>query len=239
MAGVVASGSGDTLSVKLAIPDKEGILMVTDCFHNVKQTDVTTFEGVKRDVKIKRFDSHIDFASNDCKFVEIKNADYVVVDYRDVIFEGYASTFKNVTPIDRQGDYIREGAFSETLEDFKRNPVMLMDHVNSVKYLAGSYEKLGQTKDGLYVRGRVSNAPGLKDIRFLIAEGHLKALSIGGIWLYEGEDYREITKALLYEISLTPVPANQDALFQSRSANIEDMVKAYKMLAKNNKLSFC
>ena len=153
-----------------------------------------------------------------------------IEDYRNVTFEGFASTFASVTAADRQGDNIVEGAFTRTIAKFMENPVMLIDHENSVHQIAGSYEKLSQTSSGLAVRGRVSDAPRLKDVRFLLAEGHLRALSIGGMFRYD-VDGRTILEIELFEISLVAVPANPDALFSVRKISIDDATKAYKKFA--------
>ena len=150
-----------------------------------------------------------------------------IVDYKNVVFEGFASTFENVTPEDRDGDYIMEGAFNETINDFKKNPIMLTDHVNSVHSVAGSYDFIGKNAGGLAVRGRITNAPDMKSIRFKVAEGHIKALSIGGMFQWI-EDRRGIEKVDLFEISLVAVPANPDALVQVRGLDLEGCRKAYK-----------
>lgn len=159
------------------------------------------------------------------------DSDDASTDYRDVKFEGYASTFKDTTPADRDGDYVMPGAFNETIAEFKKNPVMLCDHRNSVFNIAGSYSKMGLNAQGLYVQGRVSNADDMKSVRCKIAEGHLKALSIGGMFRYD-DDGRGIKEVKLFEVSLVAVPANQDALFaMTRKVTIDDVKAAQKFLA--------
>ena len=56
----------------------------------------------------------------------------------------------------------------------------------------------------------------MRDTRFKVAEGHLKTLSMGGLFHYK-EDGRGIFKVDLWEGSLTPIPANPDATFSVRS----------------------
>ena len=105
-----------------------------------------------------------------------------------------------------------------------RNPVMLIDHQNSVKEIAGTYTKMYEDKNGLFVEGKISNSPDLKNVRFLVAEGHLKSMSIGGMFLY-GEDGKAIEEVNLYEISLVAIPMNPDALFSVRSVDEELFLK--------------
>lgn len=157
-------------------------------------------------------------------FKEVTNENGSVVDYLDVTFKGYASTNEKTTKEDRIGDYLKKGAFKKTINNFMRNPVMLIDHQNSVKEIAGTYSKMYEDKNGLYVEGKISNSPDLKNVRFLVAEGHLKSMSIGGMFLY-GEDGKAIEEVNLYEISLVAIPMNPDALFSVRGVDEELFLK--------------
>ena len=158
------------------------------------------------------------------KFQEITDDNGVVVDYKDVSFSGYASTNESTTAEDRIGDYLINGAFKKTIKNFMKNPVMLIDHSNSVKEIAGTYTQMKENKNGLWVEGVVSNSPDLRNVRFLVAEGHLKSLSIGGLFLY-GEDGKAIEEVNLYEISLVAIPMNPDALFSVREVGEEFLLK--------------
>lgn len=102
---------------------------------------------------------------------------------------------------------------------------MLLDHKNSVDSLAGSFSRVTVNSKGLTIIGNVSNAPGLADVRFKVAEGHLKALSIGGMFFW-GSDGKAIESVDLWEISLIPVPANPDALVESRQITLDDCKEA-------------
>ena len=137
-----------------------------------------------------------------------------IVDYQNVSFRGYASTNEDVTKGDRIGDYLRKGAFRKTIKEFRKNPVMLIDHENSVRNIAGSYTKLVEDDTGLYVEGKISNAPELATVRPLVAEGHLKTLSIGGMFYYE-DDGKAISEVDLMEVSLVAIPMNPDARFEA------------------------
>ena len=177
---------------------------------------------------IKRFETRMDLSSPDSKaFRAVNGKDDLVEDYLDVTIKGYLSTFQETTPSDRQGDYVIPGAFKETLKKFRENPVLLRDHRNTTDSLSGSFTVIKEDKRGLYVEAMLSNAPDVKSIRFKVAEGHLRSLSMGGLFHYES-DGRGIFKVDLFEGSLTPVPANPDALTSTRSLT-SDEKKAIKV----------
>lgn len=137
-----------------------------------------------------------------------------IVDYKNVIFKGYGSTNETITKGDRIGDYLRKGAFRKTISEFKKNPVMLIDHENSVNNIAGSYTRVEEDQNGLYLEGKISNAPELATVRMLVAEGHLQTLSIGGMFYYE-DDGKAISEVDLFEVSLVAIPMNPDARFEA------------------------
>jgi len=168
---------------------------------------------------LKRWEAGIDLEAPDLKKVTvIKDGEGNVVDYRGVTIEGYLSTFKDTTEMDRQGDYVEPGAFTETLKKFMLNPVMLTDHQNKSCMLAGKFVEAREDRRGLFVRGILSDAPGNADTRFKVAEGMLKTLSMGGLFHYNS-DGRGIFKVDLWEGSLTPIPANPDACVSVRALN--------------------
>lgn len=180
---------------------------------------------VEKGEKKLRFDARMDLMAEGVKkFEAIQDKETKqVLDYRDVTIKGYLSTFGGT---DRDGDTVERGAFSETVKTFMRNPVLLIDHRNSVEYQAGSFENVREDAKGLYVEARLSNSSSekMKHVRALVAEGHLKSMSMGGIFYYR-EDGRTIFKVALFEGSLTPVPANPDALISTRSMTEEDEEK--------------
>lgn len=173
---------------------------------------------------LKRWDASLDIAAPDAKKLEAVTKDGVVIDYRNVQLRGYLSTFKETTEADRQGDYVDPGAFTDTLKRFAANPVLLQDHRNQVDSLAGVFTEFKEDRRGLYVEAMLSNAPGLLNTRFKVAEGFLRTLSMGGLFHYK-EDGRGIFKVDLWEGSLIPIPANPDARFQVRALN--DVEKHY------------
>lgn len=232
--GVVKGLEGSTARIVVALPDADGLLHKTgsEVIVDVKDFD-TDSQAVISDVDrvVKAWAAQVGLSFPDGKaptpiYANDKGKD-LIVDYRDVRIEGFLSTFAGTTPRDRDGDYVSPKAFDKTLADFRRNPVMLTDHQNSVHSLAGSFDKIGVNPKGLAVSGLLSNSPGVIDTRFKVAEGHLKSLSMGGLFFYN-EDGKGIEEVTLYEGSLTPVPANPDALFQVRSLTVVDAAKAMK-----------
>lgn len=179
--------------------------------------------------KVKKFEAHVTVNSNatgEKKFEPVKDKDGSVVDYKNVRLAGYLSVFRGPDGGDRDGEYIKTGAYKETLERFKTNPVMLKDHRNQTDSIAGSFDVVREDDKGLWVEGNLSHSPENRHARFLVAEGHLKTLSIGGIFHYE-EDGRGIFKVDLFEGSLVAVPADPDAIVSTRDFTEED-VKRYK-----------
>jgi len=227
VAGVIANLANDRASVRLAIPDENGLLMASDSTIELDAAALTAFDAPYVERKMTTWQTNEPLLQDGMKGVAIKDQSNRVVDYADVMIAGYGSTFAHVTAKDRDGDTVMPGAFTETIREFKRNPVMLIDHKNSVENIAGSYTEVMQDDVGLRVVGKVSNAPELRTIRFLIMEGHLKTLSMGGVFLY-GPDGHTIEKVYLFEISLVAIPANPDAIFQARSLDLTSASKLFK-----------
>lgn len=240
IAGVVLDSINSQLLVMVALPDANGILHKTGS--EIEISSVYVFDAPDailsdQDIKVKAWEAHMELRiPKGHKLLHIHDRDDEeekgpIVDIQNVRLEGFLSTFASITPSDRDGDVVLDGAFNETLAEFRKNPVMLTDHTNTVSHLAGSFDKIGITKDGLAVSGRISNSPDMISTRFKVAEGHLKALSMGGLFFFD-ETGRGIERVDLFEGSLTPVPANQDALFQVRSLTIVDAAKAMKRYAR-------
>ena len=227
VAGVIAKLANDVASVRLAIPDENGLLLASDSTVELDASALTPYDAPYVERKMTAWQTNEALLQDGTKGVAVKDQSNRVVDYSDVMIAGYGSTFANVTAKDRDGDTVMPGAFTETIREFKRNPVMLTDHKNSVANIAGSYTEVMQDDIGLRVVGKVSNAPELRAIRFLIMEGHLKTLSMGGVFLY-GPDGHTIEKVYLFEISLVAIPANPDAIFQARSLDLGSASKLFK-----------
>jgi len=227
---VADSSEGGKVTGKLAVPNSAGLLVKTDTTISVGEDTFEEFNGIVTEGTAKSFERISEFELDQKRMTEVKT-DEGVIDYLNVSVFGYASTFGSITPADRDGDVIADDAFKSTLSEFKKNPVMLVDHTNRVSHLAGSFSKMGIDTAGLFVQGDMSNSPHLKHERFLVAEGHLKAFSIGGMFFYDNDGHT-IKEVNLFEISLTPVPANQDALFTVRKAGEMDAAKAFDIFKK-------
>jgi HK97 family phage prohead protease len=139
--------------------------------------------------------------------------------------EGHAAVFGNV---DLQGDLILKGAFRKTLADWKRakSKIPLVDgHLSSdSKSLLGSVTRAAEDDIGLKFRAAFSSDPDSQVVRTKALEGHLSGVSIGylpmpgGVAFKQGDDgeiVRVLSEVRLFEISLTPVPANPEAQLTS------------------------
>ena len=145
------------------------------------------------------------------------------------LIEGLAST----SDIDLDNEKILPTAFEKSLPGFMKNPVLLLMHGFIEKY---SYLPIGKVikaeikETGLWVKAMISKtAP---EIWTLIKENILKAFSIGFKLNEEGIEEEEdtgigIIKDLhLLEISVVPIPANPNALFEmakSKGINLSNL----------------
>jgi HK97 family phage prohead protease len=132
-----------------------------------------------------------------------------------VYIEGYA----NRKTVDRADEIIESDAW--TLDDYKKNPVILYNHGMDAKLgqtPVGKCEKIEPRDDGLYVKAKVSSVddPDINRVRELVKEGMLRAFSVGFSCkdsIMDDKGIRRIKKADLFEISIVGVPMNQDSLF--------------------------
>ena len=153
---------------------------------------------------------------------------------------GYANN-KHIA--DRYGDIPTEynRSYVYELEEYRRNPVLLMDHDQDIAHMVGSVTNIFEDEKGLYFEAEISNSdlPEIKHARQLIKEGHLKTVSIAGIWLYEDlQNPSHLTLAKIFEISLVAVPADTYAVFEpktteetAKSAERMDLRSAFGKLA--------
>ena len=153
---------------------------------------------------------------------------------------GYANN-KHIA--DRYGDIPTEynRSYVYELEEYRRNPVLLMDHDQDIAHMVGSVTNIFEDEKGLYFEAEISNSdlPEIKHARQLIKEGHLKTVSIAGIWLYEDlQNPSHLTLAKIFEISLVAVPADTYAVFApkthaepAKSAERMDLRSAFGKLA--------
>lgn len=148
-------------------------------------------------------------------------ADFKAVNENGLVkISGYANN-KNIA--DRYGDIPTPfgRSFVYELEEYRRNPVLLLDHEAEIKKLCGTVTEIREDEKGLYFEAVLSNSdlPEVKHARTLIEEGMLKTVSIGGMWLYEDlENPAHLTLAKIFEISLVAIPADTYATFEQVKA---------------------
>ena len=160
----------------------------------------------------------------DIKKYEGKKA-FVLTDFKELETDGVLriSGYANNKHIaDRYGDIPTEynRSYVYELEEYRRNPVLLMDHDHDVSHMVGSVTNIFEDEKGLYFEAEISNSdlPIIKHARQLIKEGHLKTVSIGGIWLFEDlQNPSHLTLAKIFEISLVSVPADTYAVFAPKT----------------------
>lgn len=158
-------------------------------------------------MQVKTYKGNKDFELAEFKAVEENGL---------VKISGYAN---NKGIADRYGDIPTAfgRSFVYELEEYRRNPVLLLDHEAEVKKLCGTVTEIHEDERGLYFEAVLSNSdlPEVKHARTLIKEGMLKTVSIGGIWLYEDmENPAHLTLAKIFEISLVTIPADPYATFE-------------------------
>lgn len=173
---------------------------------------------------------------------DIELTDFKAVEENGLVkISGYANN-KNIA--DRYGDiptaYGRSYVYE--LEEFRRNPVLLLDHEAEVKKLCGTVTEIREDEKGLYFEAVLSNSdlPEVKHARTLIKEGMLKTVSIGGMWLFEDlENPAHLTLAKIFEISLVAIPADTYATFEQvkKEKHAEPVAQEADYSALNTKMT--
>jgi len=127
---------------------------------------------------------------------------------------------------DRHGDIVEQ---DWDLKNFKKNPVFLDSHnYNSIEHIIGKINKI-KIKDG-QLQGEVEfaldNPKGMLAYN-LASKGFLNATSVGFIPL-EFSQEGKILKSELLEDSAVSIPANQEALFEKKSVEKEEVEEDVK-----------
>ena len=125
---------------------------------------------------------------------------------------GYASK----PTVDRYLEVIDARAFEKTIDIFRRNPIMLLNH--KTEDSIGTWDRMEIRGDGLFVSGLVGRGFEPADTtRKKVDQGILRSLSVGFRPVQaEFDDNDELfhyREAELLEISVVAVPANRDAMF--------------------------
>jgi HK97 family phage prohead protease len=124
-------------------------------------------------------------------------------------FTGLASTYGNM---DLQGDAVMPGAFTKTLRDAKGPFPVLMGHDMAEQI---GYAQLEDSSSGLLVKGTlVLETEKSRQAYALMKAKALRGMSIGYDTVRSNmkDGVRQLSEVKLYEVSLTPFPANERAV---------------------------
>lgn len=155
-----------------------------------------------------------------------------VGDPEEGLIEGYASVFDVE---DLHGDIIDPGAFSKTIaERVPTGKVKMFDtHQWDVGHLLGTVIEAKEDSRGLWFKGKLSDAPSVKDLRLKMLEGHVTEASIGFDSVRErfeeddGKTIRHIEELKLWEISVVPFGANEHTRISAKTvSNFKDLAIA-------------
>jgi len=160
----------------------------------------------------------------------------------------YITGMANAHVVDRYQEIVVPNGIQ--VGPYVRNPVLLADHCYTCAYAIGIVEELRIEADGVHFDAYVGD-PSLgpltdkqKEVRSLIAQRILKTVSIGFIpkeieapeW---DEETGKVIKAAriikweMLELSIVPVPANQDSLFDSKGAPNYKSLTDIKQIIEN------
>lgn len=132
-----------------------------------------------------------------------------------IYVEGYA----NKTSKDLLGDVVAAYNWNQdTVDGYMKNGYGTLLFNHNENKAVGKILEAEAMQDGLFVRGYVSKS---WSDSWMLEEGYIKGFSIGYLTNWEKSLYEPQTNtffldiAALYEISITPIPANSDSLITS------------------------
>lgn len=130
--------------------------------------------------------------------------------------EGEILGIASTEAVDRDGEIIKQDGWD--LENFKKNPVLLVSH-NYQEFPVGKATEIQLEDNKLIFKAVFSEATAkAREAYQLVKEGILNAFSVGFIPReYDVKDQNIITKSELLEISIVPVPANPEAMVLAKS----------------------
>lgn len=145
--------------------------------------------------------------------------------HRTIVHEGEGTEFViSDGSRDRHGTRINPNGWD--LAAFQRNPIALFGHANS--FPIGRWENL-RVESGKLLGRLVFAAAGtsarIDELRGLVEQGILRAVSIGFSVLKEGQPGKslyEYERQELHEVSLVSVPSNKNALAMARSMKVSE-----------------
>lgn len=124
--------------------------------------------------------------------------------------------------LDRDTDIVEPGAFSEQIQSFLDNPILLFNH--NTEQPIGVVEELEVREDGVFAVARVHD-PQIKEwielgmlqmfsVSFIILDRKFSEAQVGPNGEMLAPPIRTITKAELLELSVVTIPANRTARFE-------------------------
>ena len=130
---------------------------------------------------------------------------------------GLVAAFGNV---DSYNDVIEPGAFTRTLAERvpARKVKLLADHLWDTEHTLGTVVEGEETDEGLRIRADVDEDEYVQRLVGKVARGHVEGMSIGYETMaasfeeIDGDVIRHLTEVKLFEGSVTPFPANEDAV---------------------------
>lgn len=140
-------------------------------------------------------------------------------DDQDDIYKFIAST----ASVDRQGDSIDQSGWE--LDNYLKNPVILFAH-NYAELPIAKTVNIEKTESGLVIDIVFASEdanPKAQQVKKLVDEGILNTTSVG--FIQKERNGNIITRAELLEVSIVPVPANQDALRLAMKGLDDSLVK--------------
>lgn len=130
------------------------------------------------------------------------------------VITGYASTWD----IDQEGDCIQRGAFVKSLQDWRNGGKQIpMCYNHDFKNVIGGFDpaKMYEDSKGLVVTGNINQeVQAGRELYALAKQGVVNSMSVQGKMggaMYDTKGIRLIKEVKLYEISITPIPANENA----------------------------
>lgn len=166
------------------------------------------------------------------------------VDLEEGVISGYASVFGNV---DSYGDIVAKGAFSKSIEKIEKTgkviSVFYGHNMEDPRANIGRVIELREDGHGLFFKAQLDLSGGTygRLVYEQLKDGRLDSLSFGfsvidGANTEAGYELRELE---LYEISVVPIPANQEALITGVKAgraisakNMDLIRRAYEALGE-------
>jgi hypothetical protein len=154
------------------------------------------------------------------------------VDVKKGIVTGYFSSFDNM---DSDGDVIRKGAFTKTIQENFQRVRHLLDH--DATKAVGKILSLNEDNKGLYYESKAGRHTLGRDFLLMVEDGLINEHSIGFVTIKQKKQghYNEISEVKLYEGSslqgwganeMTPITGMKS--YESVSQMMDNILKAIK-----------